>query len=245
MERHQTTGRVGMGFGLACTTMLLWGALPIALKVILAEMAPSTITFYRFLGSAFVVGAVLGVRGRLPSLRTLDRPVRWMLLAAGTFLCVDYLLYLMSLDRTTPADAQVLIQLGPLLLAMGGLLFFREKFGLGQWVGFATLLAGLGVFFRSQLGAVAADLAGHDQYLVGNLLMVGAATFWAFYGLVQKQLLRSLASEQIMFCIYVGCAVLFFPLSAPVRPTPIEFTGERRPHPSRQRSRRAGGTWSG
>ena len=164
MERHQTTGRVGMGFGLACTTMLLWGALPIALKVILAEMDPSTITFYRFLGSAFVVGAVLGVRGRLPSLRTLDRPVRWMLLAAGTFLCVDYLLYLMSLDRTTPADAQVLIQLGPLLLAMGGLLFFREKFGLGQWVGFATLLAGLGVFFRSQLGAVAADLAGHDQY---------------------------------------------------------------------------------
>ncbi len=215
MERHQVSGRRSLGFLLASTTMLLWGVLPIALKVILAQMDATTITFYRFLASALTLGVLLGVRGRLPSLRLLAPGGRWMLAAAGLFLGVNYLLYLMSLDLTTPADAQVILQIGPLLLAVGGMVFFRERFGRVQWTGFAVLVLGLGVFFRSQLAQVAADVAGRDQYLLGNLLMVGAATLWAMYGLVQKQLLGQMPSEHIMLCIYAGCAVLFVPLASP------------------------------
>lgn len=214
MERHQASGRRGLGFALAFTTMFLWGSLPIALKVVLAQMDAATITFYRFLGSTLVVGAVLAARGRLPDLRGLGTRGRWMLAGAGLFLAVNYLLYLMSLDLTTPADAQVLIQIGPLLLALGGLVVFRERFGPLQWIGFAVLLGGLGLFFRSQLGEVASDAEGREQYLLGNLLMVGAATFWAMYGLVQKQLLRAMPSEHIMLCIYAGCVILFLPLSS-------------------------------
>ncbi len=45
--------------------------------------------------------------------------------------------------------------------------------------------------------------------------MVGAATMWSIYGLAQKQLLRSMPSEHIMVCIYVGCARGFTPLASP------------------------------
>lgn len=225
MERHQTSGRRALGVALASTTMLLWGALPIALKVVLAQMDAATITFYRFLGSAALVGGVLAARGRLPRLRGLGRREGSMLAGAGLFLGVNYILYLMSLDRTTPADAQVLIQIGPLLLALGGLIVFRERFARRQWIGFATLLVGLAIFFRSQLAEVAGDVAGRDRYLVGNLLMVGAATLWAMYGLAQKQLLRAMPSVQIMLCIYAGCTVLFAPLASPGTIVGLDATG--------------------
>ena len=57
------------------------------------------------------------VRGRLPKLRALP-PAGWALLAVATaFLAGNYLAYLVALDHTAPADAQVVIQLGPLFLA--------------------------------------------------------------------------------------------------------------------------------
>ena len=77
---------------------------------------------------------------------------------------------------------------------------------------FGVLLAGLGLFFRSQLAALARDL---DRYLSGVALIGTAAVSWAVYGLAQKQLLRALPSQALMLCIYVGCMVCFLPWSHP------------------------------
>lgn len=225
MQRHEVSGRRGLGFSLAFATMLLWGSLPLALKLVLPQMDASTITFYRFFGAALVVGVVLGARGRLPRLGELGGRGRVMLFAAGLFLGLDYLLYLMSLDLTTPADAQVFLQIGPLLLALGGLVVFRERFGPLQWLGAVVLVGGLGLFFRSQLSAVAVDAEGREQYVLGNVLMVAAALLWALYGLVQKQLLRAWPSEHIMLCIYAGCALMFLPLSSPLDAVSLDAVG--------------------
>lgn len=212
MELHRTSGRWQRGLGLACTTMLLWGSLPIALKRVLVAMDARTITWYRFVASALVVGVVLALWGRLPKLARLGRSAWLLLVVAAVFLGGNYLAYLVALDMTTPADAQVVIQLGPLLLGLGSLVVFRERFGRVQWTGFAILLAGLGLFFESQLGAI---LGERDRYVLGNLAMVSAAAMWAVYGIAQKQLLRDLSSQEIMLCIYVGCALLFTPLAEP------------------------------
>jgi drug/metabolite transporter (DMT)-like permease len=81
-----------------------------------------------------------------------------------------------------------------------------------QWLSFAVLISGLGLFFASQVAALVRDL---DRYLLGNAIMVGAAATWAVYGLAQKQLLHLLPSQAIMLCIYVGCTALFTPLATP------------------------------
>jgi drug/metabolite transporter (DMT)-like permease len=212
VERHRITGRRRLGFALALTTALLWSTLPIALKSVLAALEPATIIFYRFTASAAVLFAFLAWRGRLPRLDRLGR-TGWVLLAVATvFLAANYLAYLVALDHTTPADAQVVVQLGPLFLALGGLAVFGERFSRSQWAGFAVLILGLGLFFGSQLAALVQD-AG--RYVVGNSIMIAAAFLWAIYGLAQKQLLRSLPSDAIMFCLYAGCALLFLPLSIP------------------------------
>jgi drug/metabolite transporter (DMT)-like permease len=158
--------------------------------------------------SAAALGGILAARGRLPALRSLSRRGLGLLALATIGLAANYLGFVLGLQHTSPANAQVLIQLGPLLLALGGLAVFGERFARVQWVGFAVLVLGLGTFFEGQLAALGREL---DRYLAGVAWIGFAAATWAVYGLAQKQLLVALPSQGLMLCIYVGCALCFAP----------------------------------
>lgn len=212
MERHRASGRSGLGFGLAATTMGLWGVLPLALEVALRSVDPITLIWFRFVVAALLLGAWLAARGGLPRLRGLRAADGWLLAVAMAGLAVNYVGFLLGLQRTTPANAQVLIQAAPLLLAVGGLVVFRERFARLQWLGLAAIAAGLAGFFASQLGALGRELG---RYLSGVSWIAVAAVTWAVYGLAQKQLLRALSSQGVMLCIYAGCALVFWPWAAP------------------------------
>jgi len=66
---HKTSGRWKLGFALALSTAMLWGVLPIALKIALKSVDPYTVTWYRFASSGVVLGIVLGMTGGLPAIR--------------------------------------------------------------------------------------------------------------------------------------------------------------------------------
>ena len=192
--------------------MALWAVLPFALQRVLTALDPFTITWVRFVASALVLGGVLAARRDLPPLRTL-RASRAALLAVATlFLAANYAAFLFGLDWTSAADAQVLIQLGPILLSLGGITVFREHFARVQWLGLAVLVAGVAVFVAARLGA--SSLAGRD--LAPGMAMIGlAAATWAVYGLAQKQLLHTYRSNHVLLCVYAGCAIAFAPLASP------------------------------
>ena len=211
MALHQPTGRSRLGFALAATTMLLWGVLPLALKLALRSLDAATITWFRFGVASLALGAWLAWRGSLPALRRLGR-TSWALLAVAVLgLSANFLAFLVGLDLTTPANSQVLIQLAPMLLGLGSLVVFKERYERLQWLGLAVLALGLLAFFASQLRALVTDL---DRYLLGSAILLLAAVTWAGYGLAQKQLLRTLPSQALMLCIYVGCFLCFSPGSA-------------------------------
>ena len=212
MELHRPTGRRSLGFALAATTMLLWGVLPLGLQLVLESLDAVTITWFRFGFSSGVLVVWLGGSGALPALGTLSRS-GWALLALATVgLAANYLTYLVGLDLTSAASSQVLIQMAPLLLALGGLVVFGERFTRLQWTGFAVLVIGLALFFVSQLAVL---IEGLDRYLTGAGMLAIAAVTWAAYGLAQKQLLRTLSPQGIMLCIYLGCFVCFSPGAEP------------------------------
>ena len=208
MELHRPSGRHALGFTLAATTMLLWGILPLALRRALHDVDPLSLTAFRFASAALGLGAALATTRRLPAVASLPRSGLWLLAVATLGLAANYIGFLLGLDHTSPANAQVLIQLGPLLLALGGIAVFRERFAAAQWLGFAILVIGLGTFFASQLSSLGREI---DRYLVGVAWIGFAAATWALYGLAQKQLLQLLPSQGVMLCIYAGCALLFAP----------------------------------
>ena len=220
--RHATTGRWRLGLVLALMTMGAWATLPLALKTALIYLDPYTLTWFRFLTAALVMGVWVARRGRAPA-RTGGRGagVWWLLLAAAAMLTANYVLYLLGLDLTTPAVAQVLIQLAPVLMALGGIWLFGEHFSGTQWAGFLTLLAGLAVFFHRQLRTFA---AGGDQFWHGALFIGGAAMAWAAYALLQKQLLTDFSSDRIMLFIYLFAAVTLLSASAPATLGALDLT---------------------
>ena len=205
---HATTGRWRLGLALALTTAVFWGLLPIALKVTLTGMDAWTLTWYRFATASVALGAYLAWRRRLPIRAPLTRRGWWLYLAALLCLVANYVGYLVALELTSPTVAQVLIQLAPLFLLFGGVLLFRERFAPLQRAGFLVLLVGLGVFFHDRIAEV---FSIGTRLGLGVVVMLFAALAWAVYGLAQKQLLAELASEQVLFLLYLGAVPLLLP----------------------------------
>ena len=221
MTLHRTTGQWRLGLLLTLITAACWATLPIALKIVLEVLDPITLTWFRFLAAAVLTGVWLALRGQLGGYRALSRRA-WALLAlAALMLLGNYVFYLLGVQYTSPANAQLLIQLAPLLMTLGGIVVFGERFRAMQWLGLALLLAGLGLFFRDQLvhawaREAAATTAAHSgDYVLGSAFVVIGAVVWAVYALVQKQLLVRLGSMQILLFIYAAASVLLLPFARP------------------------------
>jgi drug/metabolite transporter (DMT)-like permease len=211
MALHQASGRASLGFALSALTAACWATLPVALKLTLAVLDPITLTWFRFLVAALLTGTWLALRGGLGGYGALGRR-GWMLMAvAAAMLVGNYVFYLLGVQRTTPGNAQLIIQLAPLLMALGGIWVFGERFRAAQWLGLALLAGGMGLFFSDQLRA-AVDAPGYVQ---GSLLVVLAAVVWAVYALAQKQLLVKLGSMRILVFIYAVAALALWPFATP------------------------------
>ncbi len=205
---HTRSGNWRLGFALALITSLFWGLLPIALKLLLVAMDPLTITWYRFAVASLALGLFLGLKRRLPFPLFLDLG-GWISLSICILgLTSNFVLYVFGLSHATPTVTQVVIQLSPLFLLLGGVLILGERFTALQWSGFVTLVGGMLLFFNRRLPELAHLSAGVG---LGVLLLVLAALVWAAYALAQTYLLRSLAPEQILFLLYSAAVALLFP----------------------------------
>jgi len=212
MPRHEPSGRTALGLSLAAVTISLWGSLPIALQGALHSLDPVTLTMVRFVVAASVLALVLGWRRELPSAADLRRAGPWLLAGAVVALTANFVGFIHGLAMTSASNAQMMIQLAPLLLGIGGLFFFGERYAPVQWAGVAILVGGLGLFFAGNLEAPRGDRAA---YVAGTGVLVVAAVTWALYGLAQKQLLHTVGSQPLMCVIYGACGLLLVPLSDP------------------------------
>lgn len=209
---HQASGQWKLGLMLALVTAVCWATLPVALKLSLQVVDPLTLTWFRFAFAAVIMLLWLGRQRQLAPIAALRGKHRLLLLAATVLLLGNYVGYILGVQFTTPGNAQLLIQLAPLLMAVGGVWVFKERFLAGQWLGLAVIVLGLGLFFRDQLfGGL---VRGH-AYLLGSAIVAAAAVAWAAYALIQKQLLLRLSSQQVLTAIYVVSALLLWPLAHP------------------------------
>jgi len=212
MPLHQSSGRWRLGLALSLLTVLLWGVLPIALKIMLQVLDVYTLTWFRFAIAFGLLAIYLALRRKLPTLQQLRSTSLRLLAIATIFLAVNYLLFLQGLALTSANNAEVLIQLAPVLFGLGAIAIFKERYTLRQWAGMAVLVLGFVLFFNEQLRTL---ITGASNYLIGSSLIIIAAAAWAVYALAQKQLLQQLPSANVMLIIFGGCALMFSPVAAP------------------------------
>jgi drug/metabolite transporter (DMT)-like permease len=188
--------------------------LPIALAITLPAVDAYTLTWFRFLTAAIGLGAILASLGRLPRLAAIAGREWMVLLIALGGLVGNFVIFVVALEYASPTINQVVTQISPILLMLGGIALFHERFSVRQWVGFGLLLIGLPLFFNSRLPELMHLDAGLGH---GVALLVIAAVVWAVYGLAQKRLLRRMQAQEVLVLLYVGSTLVLLPFSHPSR----------------------------
>lgn len=195
-----------LGLIFACITAFFWGFLAIALKVAVGIIGPFNIVWFRFLVAFSIL--VLYFTFREPrNLRIFYKPPVLLILAAF-FLGLNYLGYMQGVHLTTPGTTQIIIQLGPILLAVVGIVIYKEQVTRMQIGGF--LIAGMGfiLFYRDQLNNL---LKNPENFNIGILYIVFGAIAWTVYASFQKRLVRDWPPQQLNLIIYFIPVIMFLP----------------------------------
>lgn len=208
---NQPLNRPVYGFMLSMITTLLWGALPIFLKVTLEAMDGQTVTFYRFASAGLIVFMFLAMRGQLPSLSVIIHNKLLLVILAVAGLTLNYVLNLFGLMYVDPETAQVVTQLAPFLLMVGSIVFYKERFNRQETIGALILFTGLLIFFNDKLNSL---IVIDSEYSIGVWLIVIGTVAWALYALLQKQLLKVYSAKQITLLIYSFGALSLLPMSS-------------------------------
>ncbi|MGB4654803.1 MAG: DMT family transporter [Bacteroidales bacterium] len=190
-----------------CVTALLWGFLAIVVEVALRFIDAQTMVWFRFAFAATVL--LLYFVFRKPNdLKSILKKFPPALLLAGICLGFNYYGYAKGLDYTSPSTTQVFIQMGPIMLAIVGVVFYREKFNTKQLVGIIIAFCGLVLFYFNQLKVMV-----DESFNLGFLLIVFAAVSWVVYAINQKKLVKQYNTQLLNLFIYLIPALFYTPIA--------------------------------
>lgn len=190
----------------ATITALLWGVIAIVLKLALTTLAPIDVTWVRFIMS-FVFFLVYFLFKEPKALKIVVKPPI-MLIIASFCLGFNFLGFITGVGYTTPSIAQVFIQIAPVLFAISGFVFFKEKVSKRQLLGLLLVICGLIIFYREQIVFLSKDLI---KYKLGVTWTLFGAIMWSIYAILHKILVRSYNPLHLNLLLFSIPALLFIP----------------------------------
>jgi drug/metabolite transporter (DMT)-like permease len=125
-------------------------------------------------------------------------------------LVLNYTTNVIGLDYLNPETVQVIMQLAPFLLMLGGVVIFKERFTRFQTFGAGVLLIGMLLFFNERLETLSHSTT---ESPIGLFIIIFAATTWAIYALAQKPLFAFLNAKQLTLFMYTLGFLLLVPLT--------------------------------
>ena len=191
----------------ASVTAFFWGFLAIALKVAVRKVDPVTIVWLRFF-TAFVLLFIWQLLYKPSSLKIFFKPPLLLIIAA-LGLSWNYLGFMLGIQYTTPSNAQLFIQFGPLMLALAGFIIFREKLSKIKMTGFFVAIAGFYLFYNDQLKAF---FEGADQYNLGVLFTLSGAMAWTLYAVLQKKLVTRFSAHALNLFLFGLPSIIYLPM---------------------------------
>ena len=190
----------------AGTAALFWGFLAIFIKVTLNDVSPVIVVWFRF-SVAFILLSTFFLKQDRRKFTILKKPPILLILAA-LGLTVNYISFVKGIDLTSPGNGQIFIQIGPILLAVVGVIIFRERLSKRQLFGFVVAGAGLILFYRDQLQNL---LGSEDVYIVGVFWLILAAVAWTAFASLQKHLVKNFHAQQLNLVVFGLPMVILIP----------------------------------
>jgi drug/metabolite transporter (DMT)-like permease len=184
------------GILLSIATALLWGFLPIFLKITLQGFHAGTIAWFRFVFAFLILALILQWNEHEP-LRILRRPP-WMGILGGACLSINYYWVTVGVDLSGPSNMAVLIQTASVFLVLAGVYVFRERLAFRQVLGMIVVASGLFLFFYDQQSRI----QERGNYYYADFLIILAAFAWVGYMISQKFLSRKYGAQSLNMLVY-------------------------------------------
>ena len=184
------------GILFSLVTALLWGVLPIFLKITLQGFHAGTISWFRFVFAFLLLAGILQWKEHKP-LDILRKPP-WMGIVGGACLSANYYWVTVAVDLSGPSNMAVLIQTASIFLVLVGVFVFHEHLTLRQVLGMFVAGVGLFLFFHDQQSRILET----GDYFYANFLIVLAALVWVGYMVSQKFLSRQYGAQSLNLLVY-------------------------------------------
>ncbi len=192
---------------------LLVGAVTTAFAPILvrlSELGPTPTAFYRFLLATPLYWVMaLPVPGRGGRMRR-EKPggsrVYFLMALAGAFFAGDMSAWHYSIHMTTVTNASLLLNTTPVFVVLAGWLLFRTRVTGTFMIGLATAMAGVAVLSG-------ASLALSRTHVIGDVLGVVTAMFYAAYQLTVERLRQRYSTVTIMIYAVPVSALVTLPVA--------------------------------
>lgn len=191
----------------ASTTAVFWGFLAIAIKLGTQEFNVINLVWFRFTFAFSMLFSYYLFTDR-SKLKILYK-APFILLIAAAALGLNYLGFTSGVHYTSPTTAQVVIQLGPILLGLVGFIFFKEQINKRQMLGFGVAFIGLVFFYLNQVSQIIESDV--NLFNIGFLWIVIGALAWLTYASLQKILVKSYDSQMLNLVIFGLPALLYTP----------------------------------
>jgi drug/metabolite transporter (DMT)-like permease len=196
------------GIMFAVLTGLCWSVVTIALKIVLLEIDPFTIVWFRFalaFGLLFLYFLLIS-----PSKLSIFKKPPLLLIFGALGLAANYYSIIKGVDYTTPTTTQLVIQFGPILLGISGFIVYKEKLTSKHIIGFLVAVAGLLLFYYKQTDEIVSQISSFNK---GISWILFAGFTWAVYSVFQKHLVRSYSVLQLNLIIYGLPVLLYMPVT--------------------------------
>ncbi len=165
-----------------------WGGSWVAAKILVDIAPPFTIGFFRFLIGSILFLALLGITGPSPrSLFTRAR-IKWLFLLGLTGIFGYGVMFLVGMRFTTAAQGSIIAGFNPITISIFAHIIHKEHLDRNwKYIGFG--LGFLGVVFVVGIQSL---LDFQLEYLVGNLIILGAMCLWGVYSSIAKESMKSM-----------------------------------------------------
>lgn len=180
---------------------VLIGFAPIFVR--LSEVGPSAAAFWRVLLALPLLGLLRRFEPR-PALPAPLRPLYWLWLAGLAF-AADLATWHHSIGLTSIANSTLLCNLSPVFITLTLHFGFGEKHAPRFWFGLLLALLGAATL-------VAGSLRLSAQTVLGDLLAVITAVFYAIYQFVVSRQRRAFSAAEVMFWSSAAAACALLPL---------------------------------
>ncbi len=188
-----------------------WGGSWVAAKILVDIAPPLTIGFFRFLIASILFLSLLGITG--PSPRKLFTRVRikWLFLLGITGIFGYGVMFLVGMKFTTAAQGSIIAGFNPITISIFAHIIHKERLERKwKYIGFG--LGFLGVIFVVGIQSL---LDFHLEYLIGNLIILGAMCLWGVYSSIAKETMKTMtpleanAGAAVIGMILFGAGSIF------------------------------------